>query len=80
MPGEDVTRDRLLALLQRVPSHQNACAYCDAYEMGPHRDDCELKAAIDWLEDIKNRYEWVEGSACGDDTDASDRILGWLLE
>jgi hypothetical protein len=49
-----MTRDRLLALLKRCEQATNsgdeyapACAVCELYT---HAPDCELKAAIDWLE------------------------------
>lgn len=53
-----MTRDRLLALLKKCEQATNsgdeyspACAVCELYT---HAPDCELKAAIDWLEDESN--------------------------
>lgn len=57
-----MTRDRLLALLKQVETNghgdlgRTTCPSCcaDAYWRNPlkHDDDCELKAAIDWLEQM----------------------------
>lgn len=58
--GEEVTRDRLLALLKDIEfadtsggEYSSECPSCHAIFDG-HEPGCELRAAIDWLEDDHN--------------------------
>lgn len=67
---QDMTRDRLLALLKKCEQATNsgdeyspACAVCELYT---HAPDCELKAAIDWLEDPHARFDVTVGEVLDD--------------